>query len=305
MATHGPQPRGYDYFAPVEGPDVSDQGIDSPDWTPSFTTDGAMSFDHERHGNAGILTIHGIMDAMHAIEHEGEELVKRFLEGDVPHEEMPEWLRRVLPTTLPPPVDVTADINPPRHYSTTTYQIAANSAPALLSARGDRIRATITNTGQNDVLLSWTDDFNNVNTAGEMEAITIPAGNPKPPLSPLVLAASGTPAYNNNAVGVDVTVTGGAVTVIAVNGTTTGLTSGVVFVPAGGTLTITYTSAPTLATAYAFVNLPGSPRTTGNPRMIMARGKIYAWAAAPATVDIIEEYGLLRRQGVYLGPSGG
>lgn len=40
-------------------------------------------------------------------------------------------------------------------------------------------------------------------------------------------------------------VTGGTVTVIAVNGTATGLTAGTFRVPAGGTITLTYTVAPT------------------------------------------------------------
>ena len=42
-----------------------------------------------------------------------------------------------------------------------------------------------------------------------------------------------------------VTVTGGTVTVIAVNGVTTGLTSGAFMVPSGGTITLTYSIAPT------------------------------------------------------------
>lgn len=42
-----------------------------------------------------------------------------------------------------------------------------------------------------------------------------------------------------------VTVTGGTVTVVAVDGTTTGLTSGTVVVPAGKNITLTYSAAPT------------------------------------------------------------
>lgn len=78
----------------------------------------------------------------------------------------------------------------------------------------------------------------------------------------LILAASGTPFYNPNSVGVNVTVTGGTVTIIAVNGVTTGLTSGTVYVPAGGTLTITYSVAPTISTAYpAGVTVPATVAT--------------------------------------------
>jgi hypothetical protein len=67
--------------------------------------------------------------------------------------------------------------------------------------------------------------------------------------NPVTLAATTVASYNNNAYPVNVSVTGGTVTVIAVNGTVTGLTSGTFFVPAGGTLTITYTVAPALASS--------------------------------------------------------
>lgn len=63
------------------------------------------------------------------------------------------------------------------------------------------------------------------------------------------LGASPATVFNNNSVGVNATVSGGTVSAIAVNGTTTGLTSGTFFIPAGGTLTVTYTAAPTVTTA--------------------------------------------------------
>jgi hypothetical protein len=72
--------------------------------------------------------------------------------------------------------------------------------------------------------------------------------------NPVTLAATTVASYNNNPAGVNVTVTGGTVTVIAVNGTVTGLTSGTVYVPAGGTLAITYTVAPTLTSAFPSLN---------------------------------------------------
>jgi hypothetical protein len=71
-----------------------------------------------------------------------------------------------------------------------------------------------------------------------LQAVTTPA-----------VPASGTAQYNSNAQAVAVTVTGGTVTVIAVNGTATGQTSGTVIVPAFGTITLTYSAAPTWAWA--------------------------------------------------------
>lgn len=66
----------------------------------------------------------------------------------------------------------------------------------------------------------------------------------------IILGASTVAAYNPNSVGVNQTVSGGTVTAIAVNGVTTGATSGTFYVPAGGSITVTYTVAPTFTTAY-------------------------------------------------------
>lgn len=80
-----------------------------------------------------------------------------------------------------------------------------------------------------------------VNGAANMEIINVfqPRGHQAPPAVP----ASGTasvPVWRHAAV----TVTGGTVTAIAVDGTATGLTSGTVIVPSGKTITLTYTVAP-------------------------------------------------------------
>lgn len=88
--------------------------------------------------------------------------------------------------------------------------------------------------------------------AGLGNTIAAPAVNQIP------LAASGVASYNNNSVGVNQTITGGTVTAIAINGVTTGLTSGVFFVPAGGTVTVTYTVAPTTFTT-AGIAVAGTP----------------------------------------------
>jgi hypothetical protein len=73
----------------------------------------------------------------------------------------------------------------------------------------------------------------------------------------MTLAATTVAAPNPNPVPVSVTVT-----VIAVNGVVTGLTTGTFTVPAGGSITVTYSAAPTFAMAdipptagtYPFVN---------------------------------------------------
>jgi hypothetical protein len=78
----------------------------------------------------------------------------------------------------------------------------------------------------------------------------------------MTLGATGVAAANPNPVAQSVTVSGGTVTQIAVNGANTGQTSGTFTVPAGGSITVTYSVAPTFTVAdippsagtYPFVN---------------------------------------------------
>lgn len=87
--------------------------------------------------------------------------------------------------------------------------------------------------------------------------VTAGAGLVLPPAIPATapaVPASTVPQYNNTGSAVVVTVSGGTVTVIAVSGVTTGLTTGAIYVPAGGTITLTYSVAPTWT--WAAVPLP-------------------------------------------------
>lgn len=65
----------------------------------------------------------------------------------------------------------------------------------------------------------------------------------------MTLGATTVPSLNPNPVPVSVTITSGTVTVIAVNGVVTGLTTGTFTIPAGGSLTVTYSVTPTFAVA--------------------------------------------------------
>jgi hypothetical protein len=60
--------------------------------------------------------------------------------------------------------------------------------------------------------------------------------------------ATTVPLVNTSGVNETITVAGGTVTAIAINGTATGVTSGTFVVPPGGTITLTYTVAPTTFT---------------------------------------------------------
>ena len=65
----------------------------------------------------------------------------------------------------------------------------------------------------------------------------------------MTLAATTVASLNPNPVAQSVTITGGTVTVIAVNGVVTGQTTGTFTVPAGGSITVTYSAAPAFAVA--------------------------------------------------------
>jgi len=60
----------------------------------------------------------------------------------------------------------------------------------------------------------------------------------------VTMPASGTAYTNSNAANAMVCITGGTVSAISIDGTSTGLTSGTFFVPVNATIAITYTSAP-------------------------------------------------------------
>lgn len=112
--------------------------------------------------------------------------------------------------------------------------------------------------------------------------VTAGAGLTLPPAVPAVTPAvpgTGVAQYSNSSQPVIVTVTGGTVTVIAVNGVTTGLTTGAIYVPTGGTITLTYSVAPT----WAWATVPLPPVFIGSgilPLSQDADDQLYGRAAA-------------------------
>ena len=65
----------------------------------------------------------------------------------------------------------------------------------------------------------------------------------------MTLGATTVASLNPNPVPVSVTISGGTVTAIAVSGVSTGQTSGTFTVPAGGSITVTYSVAPSFTMA--------------------------------------------------------
>lgn len=78
----------------------------------------------------------------------------------------------------------------------------------------------------------------------------------------MTLGATTVASLNPNPVARSITISGGTVTAIAISGVSTGSTSGTFTVPAGGTIAVTYSVAPTFTDAdpvpaagtYPFVN---------------------------------------------------
>jgi hypothetical protein len=95
------------------------------------------------------------------------------------------------------------------------------------------------------VTITWPATWSEVVNQGPATPVTVPA-----------VPATGVAAFNNAGVPVVVTVSGGTVTGISVNGTATGLTSGSVIVPAAGTITLIYSSAPAWTWAALVLSAP-------------------------------------------------
>jgi hypothetical protein len=102
-----------------------------------------------------------------------------------------------------------------------------------------------------DVTMPWPATWSEIIQGAANTPVTTPA-----------VPASTTAADNGTGFPVAVTVTGGTVTVIAVNGTATGLTSGTVVVPYPGSIAITYSSPPAWAWAAAVLPQAGSSSMT-------------------------------------------
>lgn len=110
-----------------------------------------------------------------------------------------------------------------------------NNLQAFVDAETAGVPQTGTHTGDTVSLI-----LNDLTTASQANKAGVPS-NPATPSVP----TSGTAVTNTQPYAVNVSVTGGTVTAIAVNGTATGLDAGNFVVPSGGTITLTYSAAPT------------------------------------------------------------
>ena len=106
---------------------------------------------------------------------------------------------------------------------------------------------------------------------------------PNPVTNQIPLGATGVATYNNNSFPVGLTISGGTVTAIAVNGINTGQTSGFFQIPANGSVTITYTVAPTTfftgGIPYSSINTPNGRLLTVNVGEYVIPGPNETWFA--------------------------
>jgi hypothetical protein len=130
-------------------------------------------------------------------------------------------------------------------------------------------------------------------TGGTITGILVfPPASLAPAVATPAVPASTVTATNPNPFPVFVAVTGGTVTVISVGGSATGLTSGTVIVPAGATVAVTYSAAPTWAWSAAVAGFTGtsipSPSSVPLPPACTL-ALVYSVAPTMAWTDPINE----------------
>lgn len=144
---------------------VEQNTLDDPEWYRNLDVSTIPADTHDMHdANPAIRTLGGALDFLHGLEHDLSQWYQHEVrEGRTPDDQLPEWLREKLPYR-PNKVEVTSDPNPSASFHCQTFSIPAQTAqlqPILVSARADRVRAVLLNTGANPAFFSHQDDPNN------------------------------------------------------------------------------------------------------------------------------------------------
>lgn len=104
------------------------------------------------------------------------------------------------------------------------------------------------------------DVANSYSTRFLLEGFSAPVAGVTQPTPPAItVGASPFTFVNTQSYGVNVTVTGGTVSAIAVNGQSTGATSGTFFLAPNSFITVTYSAAPTMTETNATPNVAAIP----------------------------------------------
>lgn len=134
-----------------------------------------------------------------------------------------------------------------------------------------------------DVTIPWPATWSEIIQGAANTPVTTPA------------IATATTFDNGNGIPVAVTVAGGTVTAITVNGTATGLTSGTVIVSYPGTVALTYTGSPTWTWSAAVLPQSGSSSMTA---------AVSATAPAGGQAGTIPEFTWFAGQPLWLDTAG-
>lgn len=154
--------------------------------------------------------------------------------------------------------------------STTLFMFSGNDSTPWGPEQGDiwmlrRVlvkSSSFTDNGKYMVFRGSTpSDTNNGYTSRQLlEGFTAPVAAVNQPVPPAItVGASPFTFVNTQAYGVQVTVTGGTVSAIAVNGQSTGATSGTFYLAPNSFITVTYTAAPGMTEVNATPNTPAVP----------------------------------------------
>lgn len=114
--------------------------------------------------------------------------------------------------------------------------------------------------------------------AAQLAALVAALGAPAVPVTPSVPATT-VAVQNNNPYAVTVVITGGTMTAVVVNGVTVGAGAGTYIVPAAGSISMTYSAAPTWAWSAAASSVPASAQGQA-----IVGGQVIL-PAVPATTD--------------------
>lgn len=138
----------------------------------------------------------------------------------------------------------------------------------------------------NTVTIAWPPTWSEVVNGPVSGAFTTPA----------IPASPTGPVYNVTGQNVQVVITGGTVTVIAINGTTVATATGqTVALPAGGYIALTYSSAPT----WTWSALPAQPAGVG-PEVALVSGT----APAGGQAGVLPQTTFIEGMPIVLDPAG-
>ena len=142
---------------------VEQDSLDNPVWHQNFDLKGVPADEHDMGSSIpAVRILGGGLDFLHGIEHDLLDWAKHVAKDGQEPDELPEWIRKNLPYRMNK-IEDTSDANPAASFLCQTFTIPAATTPAaptLVSARYDRTRIVLLNTGANPAYFGHQDDSN-------------------------------------------------------------------------------------------------------------------------------------------------